>query len=165
MKQPNDYRHHRPKITYHSMWSQISCRKLKSFHLTYIAGFCLSNKAIPCWIFISSQTQTLRENMIRYFDWKQVFWIKFSWKTFLKPSLSSQWSLVRSFIRDLVYINFVWLTSLWEQSHTKLMQKKFCTKLRMRLHWLERLGLGLMVRWNLCNSKNMSALQNTKEKD
>ena len=51
----------------------------------------------------------------------------------LKPGLSSQWSLVRSFIRDLVCISFVWLTPLWEQSHTQLMQKKSRTKLRTRL--------------------------------
>ena len=48
----------------------------------------------------------------------------------LKPSLSSQWSLVR----DSVCISFVWLTSLWEQSHTKLMQKKSHTKLHTRLY-------------------------------
>ena len=31
-----------------------------------------------------------------------------------KPSLSTQWSLIRSFVRDFVCISFVWLTSLWE---------------------------------------------------
>ena len=55
----------------------------------------------------------------------------------LKSSLSSQWSLVRNFVRDFVCISFVRLTSLWEQSQTKLMQKKLHT----RNHWIERLGL------------------------
>ena len=58
----------------------------------------------------------------------------------VKPSPSSQWSLIRSFVQDLFCISFVWLTSLWEHSHTKLMQKKSHAKLRTRLHWLERLG-------------------------
>ena len=69
----------------------------------------------------------------------------------LKPSLSSQWSLVRSFVRDFVCISFVWLTSLWEQSHTKLMQKKSRMKLRTRLHWLERLGLTLKIQKYILN--------------
>ena len=43
-------------------------------------------------------------------------------------------------VRDFLCISFVWLTSLWKQSHTKLMQKKSCMKLCTRLHWLERLG-------------------------
>ena len=78
------------------------------------------------------------------------FWINWQWLVPLsiKPSLSSQWSLVRSFVEDSICISFVWLTSLWEQKHTKLMQKKSCTKRRTRLHWLESLGLKLMVRWN-----------------
>ena len=59
----------------------------------------------------------------------------------MKFSLSSQWSLVLSFVWDFVCISFVWLTSLWEQSHTKLIQKKSHTKLRNRLQWLERLSL------------------------
>ena len=58
----------------------------------------------------------------------------------LKPSLFSQWSLLWSFVQDFVFIRFVWLTSLWEQSQTELMQKRSRTKLRIRLHWLERLG-------------------------
>ena len=58
----------------------------------------------------------------------------------LKPSLSGQWSCVQSFVRDFVCISFAWLTSLWEQSQTKLMQKKSRTKLHTRLHLLERLG-------------------------
>ena len=62
----------------------------------------------------------------------------------LKPSFSSQWSLVQNFVRDFVCISFVWLNSLWEQSHTKLMQKKYRMKLRTRLHWLERLGFTLL---------------------
>ena len=53
--------------------------------------------------------------------------------------------IVKWFILSLVFlvsvcISFVWLTSLWEQSRTKLMQKKSCAKLGLRLHWLERLG-------------------------
>ena len=58
-----------------------------------------------------------------------------------QPSLSSQWSLVRSFIWDFFCISFVWLCSQRGVSQTKLMQKKSRTKLRTRLHWLERLGL------------------------
>ena len=38
-----------------------------------------------------------------------------------------------SFVRDFVCISFVWLTPLWEQSQTKLMQ----TKPRTRLKWLK----------------------------
>ena len=52
----NDYRHHRPKITYHSMWSQISCRKLKS-SISHNSGFYLSNKTIACQNSILSLTQ------------------------------------------------------------------------------------------------------------
>ena len=62
----------------------------------------------------------------------------------LQSSLSSQWSLVQSFIQDFVHISFVWLTSLREQSHTKLMQNKSRTKLCMRLHWLKRLGFSTL---------------------
>ena len=58
----------------------------------------------------------------------------------LKPSLSSQWSLVWSFVRDFFCISFVWLCSQREVSQTKLMQTKSRTKLCTRLHWLERLG-------------------------
>ena len=63
----------------------------------------------------------------------------------LKPSPSSQWSLLRSFVRDFVCISFVWLTSLRQQSHTKLMQKKSLTKLRTRLHKLERLDYSHVI--------------------
>ena len=78
-----------------------------------------------------------------------------SWD-YIKPSLSCQWSLVPSFIRDFVCIIFVWLTSLWEKSYKKLMQKKSCTNLRTKLHWLERLGFCLP--WSalfqyFCNNK------------
>ena len=85
------------------------------------------------------------------------------WKKLLKPSPSSQWSLVRSFVWDFIWISFVWLASLREQSQTKLMQKKSCIKLRTRLHWLERLGFRLAIRCLLIflvpekklNSKNV----------
>ena len=58
----------------------------------------------------------------------------------LRLRLNYQWSLIRSLIRDFICISFVWLTSLKEQSKTKLMQTKPRMKLRTRLHWLERLG-------------------------
>ena len=58
----------------------------------------------------------------------------------LEPSLSTQWSLVWSFIRDFFCISFVWLCSQRELSQTKLMQTMSRTKLCTRLHWLERLG-------------------------
>ena len=57
----------------------------------------------------------------------------------LKPSLFSQWSLVRSFIWDYFCISFVWLCSQREVSQTKRMQTKSRTKLKTRLHWVERL--------------------------
>ena len=66
-----------------------------------------------------------------------------------KPSLSSQWRIVRSFIWEFVYISCVWLTSLWEQSHIKLMQRKSHTKLRTRFHWLERLGFSRVIGFGL----------------
>ena len=53
-----------------------------------------------------------------------------------KPSLSSQWSLVQSFVWDFVCISFVWLTSLWEQSHRKQMQKKSSNA------WVVKIGEG-----------------------
>ena len=58
----------------------------------------------------------------------------------LKPSLSSQWSLIWNFIQDFFCINFVWLCSLREMSQTKLMQMKSRLKLRTRLE-----GLGSSV--------------------
>ena len=54
-----------------------------------------------------------------------------------------KWSHIRSFVRDFVCITFVWVTTLWEQSETKLIQKKSHTKFCTRLHYLERLGLSL----------------------
>ena len=71
------------------------------------------------------------------------------WKDWSLVFLLSQWSLVQNFVRDFVQdlvrnfvcISFVWPTSLWEQSQTKLMLKKSHTKLCRRLHWLKRLGL------------------------
>ena len=59
----------------------------------------------------------------------------------LKPSLSSQWSLIRSFVWDFFCISFVWLSSKREVSQTKS-----CMKLHTRLHWLERLGLSLFFK-------------------
>ena len=64
-------------------------------------------------------------------------------KVGLKPSLFSQWSLIRSFVRDFFCISFVWLCSQREVSQTKLMQTKSRTKLYTRLHWLEWLGFRL----------------------
>ena len=56
----------------------------------------------------------------------------------VKPSLSSQWSLLRTFIRDFFCISFVWLCSQREVSQTKLMQTMSPTKLRTRLPQLTR---------------------------
>ena len=70
--------------------------------------------------------------------------------TSLKPSLSSQWSLVQSFVRVFVCISYV-----WEQSHTKRMKKKSHTKLHTGLLWLERLGLSLNVSDLVCPKLNM----------
>ena len=50
----------------------------------------------------------------------------------LKPGLSSQWSIVQGFIRDFFCIGFVWLSSQREVSQTKLMQTKSHTKLCTR---------------------------------
>ena len=61
----------------------------------------------------------------------------------LKPSLSSQCSLVQSLVRDFVCISFVRLTYLLVQSQTKPMETKPLMKLRKRLHQLKRPGLGL----------------------
>ena len=73
--------------------------------------------------------------MIKFLQFSSIF------MSIFKSSLSSQWSLV-------------WLTSLWEQSHTKPKlwnyialyktdAKKSHTKLCTRLHWLERLGFSV----------------------
>ena len=59
----------------------------------------------------------------------------------LKPSLSSQWSPIQSFVRDFFCISFV--CSQREMSQTKLTQTKSRTKLHTRLHWLERLSFSL----------------------
>ena len=68
-------------------------------------------------------------------------WFLIKWLKRIKPSLSSQGSLVWSLVRDFFCICFVWLCSQREVSQTKLMQTKPRTKLRTRLHWLERLDL------------------------
>ena len=74
----------------------------------------------------------------------------------LKPSLSIQWSLVQSFAWDSVCISFVQLTSLWEQIHTELMQKKSCMKLRTRtrgkLHCTQTPALDLLAIWTKLHS-------------
>ena len=88
-------------------------------------------------------------------------------KFHLKPSLSTQWSLVRSFLREFFCIRIVvWLWSQGEVSRTKLMQKKSSTKLRMRLHWLERLGWSillvfflLLIHYQLSCQKGFASIQ------
>ena len=70
--------------------------------------------------------------------------ISVGWYQTLKPSLSRQWSHIRSFIRGFISISFVWLCSQKEGSHTKLMQN---TKPWTRFHWLERLGINGDIRY------------------
>ena len=42
-------------------------------------------------------------------------YIELAWNGYwLKPNLSSQWSLIKSFMRDFFCISFVWLCSQWE---------------------------------------------------
>ena len=64
------------------------------------------------------------------------------WLTY-KLSLSSQWSLKRSSLGDFVCVSFLWLTFLWEQSKTKLMQTKPRMKLCTRFHGPERPSFNL----------------------
>ena len=59
----------------------------------------------------------------------------------LKPSLSSQWSLIQSFVRDFFCISFVWLCSQREMSQTKLMQKKSLVRSFIQGSWLKLQGL------------------------